>query len=68
MLKTHLKLVGGTIAPRPLTATPERRGYTILYSAGMRCPGCGHSAWLVGRSSAECSACATAIPLAPERR
>jgi hypothetical protein len=27
------------------------------------CPGCGGLQWLVGRVSAECAACATALPL-----
>jgi uncharacterized protein (DUF983 family) len=28
------------------------------------CPGCGRSQWLVGRVSAECVFCSTALPLA----
>lgn len=27
------------------------------------CPGCGRSQWLVGRISAECAFCSTALPL-----
>lgn len=27
------------------------------------CPGCGGSQWLIGRSTAECAFCATAVPL-----
>ena len=27
------------------------------------CPGCGRKQWLVGRFSAECAFCATALPL-----
>ena len=30
-----------------------------------RCPGCGGAHWQVGRHSAECARCATALPLAP---
>lgn len=43
----------------------EKRGYGVTYRAGEvnRCPGCGRSQWLVGRQSAECAFCATAIPL-----
>lgn len=28
------------------------------------CPGCGRSNWLVGRVTAECAFCSTALPLA----
>jgi hypothetical protein len=28
------------------------------------CPGCGRSQWIVGRVSAECAFCSTALPLA----
>ncbi|UZK70265.1 hypothetical protein OKW76_04245 [Sphingomonas sp. S1-29] len=27
------------------------------------CPGCGGSQWLVGRVTAECATCATALPI-----
>jgi hypothetical protein len=27
------------------------------------CPGCGRSQWLIGRLSAECAFCSTAVPL-----
>lgn len=39
---------------------------TARYYAGEdnRCPGCGRSHWLVGRSTAECAFCSTALPLA----
>lgn len=40
-------------------------GYRPVYRAGTYCPGCGHGHWLVGRVSAECSRCGTALPLAP---
>lgn len=43
-----------------------RRGYHVVYrpTEVNRCPGCGRSQWLVGRASAECGCCATALPLA----
>jgi hypothetical protein len=28
------------------------------------CPGCGRTQWLIGRMSAECAFCSTALPLA----
>lgn len=42
------------------------RGYSALYRPGeqTRCPGCGRSQWHIGRSTAECAFCGTAIPLA----
>lgn len=45
---------------------PARRGYHMLYRCGEvnRCPGCGRSHWYVGRLSAECGFCGTALALA----
>lgn len=44
------------------------RGYAPLYHGPETiCPGCHYSNWIVGRFSAECGFCATALPLAPER-
>ena len=28
------------------------------------CPGCGRSQWIIGRATAECAFCSTALPLA----
>ena len=44
---------------------PARRGYHVTYREGEvnRCPGCGRSHWHVGRLSAECAFCSTALPL-----
>ncbi len=41
-------------------------GYTMLFHKGEtnHCPGCGSTHWLVGRQSAECARCDTALPLA----
>lgn len=30
------------------------------------CPGCGRSQWIIGRTTAECAFCSTAIPLAEQ--
>ena len=40
-------------------------GYLPLYHQGEvnRCPGCLRSQWLIGRSTAECAFCGTALPL-----
>jgi len=45
---------------------PARRGYCVAYRENQVnfCPGCGRTHWYVGRFSAECGFCATALPLA----
>jgi hypothetical protein len=45
---------------------PTKRGYHAVYRDNEvnHCPGCGRTHWLVGRRSAECAFCATALPLA----
>lgn len=40
-------------------------GYRPVHRSGDYCPGCGKGNWIVGRSSAECASCGTALPLAP---
>lgn len=44
---------------------PARRGYVAVYreDAVNRCPGCARAHWYVGRVSAECAFCGTALPL-----
>lgn len=44
---------------------PVMRGYAALYRHNQinHCPGCGRTHWYVGRVSAECGFCATALPL-----
>ena len=43
-----------------------KRGYHAVYREQEvnHCPGCGHTHWLIGRMSAECAFCSTALPLA----
>ena len=45
--------------------TPAR-GFMPLYYAGEsnHCPGCGGMHWHIGRVSAECARCETALPIA----
>jgi hypothetical protein len=45
---------------------PAMRGFGLLYHTGEtnRCPGCGRTHWIVGRRSAECALCGTALALA----
>jgi uncharacterized protein (DUF983 family) len=49
---------------------PALRGFQVLYHAGEanRCPGCGRSHWYIGRLSAECGFCGTALALAETAR
>jgi hypothetical protein len=51
------------------TDSLARRGHHIVYRSNTlnQCPGCGRSQWYVGRISAECGYCATAVPLAEAR-
>jgi len=44
---------------------PQRRGYHAVYreSEVNHCPGCGRTHWILGRLSAECAFCSTALPL-----
>lgn len=44
---------------------PAARGYSVAYRPGQVnfCPGCGRTHWHIGRVSAECGFCATALPL-----
>ena len=46
--------------------SPAHRGLRGLYRQDEinHCPGCGRTHWLIGRFSAECGVCATAVPLA----
>jgi hypothetical protein len=45
--------------------TREQAGYGPAYylNDSNHCPGCGQSHWLVGRMTAECAYCATALPI-----
>ena len=48
-----------------LAHDPAARGYNILYRQDQvnHCPSCSRTHWYVGRVSAECAFCATALPL-----
>ena len=51
--------------PTPAAAL-RKRGYSIIYRENEtnHCPACGHTHWYIGRLSAECGFCETALPLA----
>ena len=50
---------------RSFALDQARRGYHVVYrdDAVNSCPGCGRSHWHVGRLTAECGFCGTALPL-----
>ena len=56
-------------APASFAAGLAQRGHHIVYRANSsnHCPGCGRSHWYIGRVSAECGFCGTAVPLAEAR-
>lgn len=45
---------------------PRLRGFHAQYRGGEvnHCPGCSRTHWIIGRSTAECAFCGTALPLA----
>lgn len=47
-----------------------QRGHHVVYRANEanHCPGCGRSQWYIGRMSAECGFCGTAVALAETSR
>ena len=61
MLSSTSRRCGNT-----LPHDPAARGYLVVYREDQvnHCPGCGRSHWHVGRVSAECGFCGTALPLA----
>lgn len=60
MASSVLEARGGSLVP-PIS----QRGYHIVYRDHETnyCPGCGRTHWYIGRLSAECSFCATDLPL-----
>lgn len=46
------------------------RGFSPLYRENEtnHCPGCGRTHWIIGRVTAECAFCTTALPLEVGRR
>lgn len=60
MLNPVLEARGGSLVP-----PAAQRGYHPVYRDNETnwCPGCGRSHWHIGRLSAECAFCGTALPL-----
>lgn len=59
-------MLAGDEAQRGFRVDPALRGYQVLFrqNESNHCPGCGRAQWYVGRITAECVFCATALPLA----
>ena len=55
-----------TLSELHMRHDPQGRGYHAVYRMEEvnHCPGCGRAQWIVGRFSAECAFCSTALPLA----
>ena len=55
-----------TLSELKMRHDPKGRGYHAVYRTEEvnHCPGCGRVQWIVGRFSAECAYCSTALPLA----
>lgn len=55
-----------TLGDLQMKHDPAGRGYHVVYREHEvnHCPGCGRTQWLIGRMSAECAFCTTALPLA----
>ena len=54
-----------TVETRRDPFDPSARGYHAVYreNEANHCPGCGRTHWYLGRLSAECAFCGTALPL-----
>jgi len=65
MKRHNLALVVNRPAAAAHAIAPLLRGYHVQYHPGQpnHCPGCGRDQWLVGRATAECAFCATALPI-----
>jgi uncharacterized protein (DUF983 family) len=61
-----LRAIEGGANRRNRLADPALRGFHAVYRQGEvnHCPGCGRTHWYVGRLSAECGFCGTALALA----
>lgn len=54
--------------PTAAIGAAHRADMTVLYKAGVACPVCRQTAFHVGRVTAECAGCGTALRLAPVER
>ncbi|MCB2014181.1 MAG: hypothetical protein R3E11_03230 [Sphingobium sp.] len=59
----HTQTISPPLSPAPVMERGFRLAYNEANAAPMPCPGCGHSNWRIGRVTAECAFCDTALPL-----
>ena len=61
-----LRAIEGGAKGKSRLADPAQRGFHAVYRRDEvnRCPACGRTHWYVGRLSAECGFCGTALALA----
>jgi PilZ domain len=61
--------MGVAIFRREFEVDPSARGHHVVYrlNESNRCPGCGRAHWYVGRVTAECGFCGTAVALAESK-
>jgi len=59
----HTHIIAAPETREHIMARGFRLAYNEADSTPMSCPGCGHTNWLVGRVTAECAFCETALPL-----
>jgi hypothetical protein len=61
-----MTMASAALDNRSFPHDPQHRGYCVVYREDEvnHCPGCGRTHWYIGRVSAECGFCATALPLA----
>lgn len=54
-----------TLGDLRMAHDPAGRGYHAVYRENetTHCPGCGRTHWIIGRQTAECAFCSTALPL-----
>lgn len=60
------KVMGEPAPGTPQPFNPHLRGFCVSYHVGRdvpHCPGCDRRHWHVGRVTAECAFCGTALPL-----
>lgn len=64
MLSNTHTVSGDRNEERPMFQ-PSMRGYHAVYREHEtnHCPGCGRTHWHIGRMTAECAFCSTALPL-----
>ena len=65
MVSKEGTMLSSTQSTTRIPFNPNARGYHAVYRDGEvnHCPGCGRTHWLIGRMSAECAFCSTALPL-----